>query len=112
MPYVVRNAQGAVVGLIKEAGSFSSEFLAADHPEVATFVAEAEQLEPGLFSLRADLDMVRVIEDVIDVLIAKNLILLTDLPQAVQQKLLQRRSRRTEQYSGPSMDEVQERGFF
>ncbi|MDQ5877652.1 MAG: hypothetical protein QG592_1857 [Pseudomonadota bacterium] len=112
MPYVVRNAQGSVVGLIKEAGSFSSEFLAADHPEVSTFIAEAEQLEPGLFSLRADLDMVRVIEDVIDVLIAKNLILLTDLPPVVQQKLLQRRSRRTEHYSGPTMDEVQERGFF
>lgn len=112
MPYVVRNAQGAVVGVIKEAGSHSSEFLAADHPEVAAFVVEAEGLEPGLFSLRADLDMVRVIEDVIDVLVAKNVILLTDLPQVVQQKLLQRRSRRTEHVTGMSMDIDGERGFF
>lgn len=32
--------------------------------------------------------MVRVIEDVIDILIDKNLMLFTDLPEAVQNKIL------------------------
>ena len=35
-----------------------------------------------------DLDMVRVIEDVIDILIDKNIMLFTDLPDPVQNKIL------------------------
>lgn len=35
-----------------------------------------------------DLDMVRVIEDVIDILIDKNIMLFTDLPDSVQNKIL------------------------
>ena len=35
-----------------------------------------------------DLDMVRVIEDVIDILIDHNVMLFTDLPDAVQNKIL------------------------
>jgi len=37
---------------------------------------------------RLDLDMVRVIEDVIDIMIDKNLMLFTDLPDPVQNKIL------------------------
>lgn len=37
---------------------------------------------------RLDLDMVRVIEDVIDILIEKNVMLFTDLPNPVQNKIL------------------------
>ena len=37
---------------------------------------------------RLDLDMVRIIEDVIDILIDKNIMLFTDLPDPVQNKIL------------------------
>jgi hypothetical protein len=37
---------------------------------------------------RMDLEMVRVIEDVIEIMIDKNLMLFTDLPDAVQNKIL------------------------
>jgi hypothetical protein len=42
--------------------------------------------------VRLDADFVRVIEDVIDTLIARNLINITDLPDQAQAKLFARRS--------------------
>lgn len=42
----------------------------------------------------SDQGMVRVLEDLIETLIAKNLIRFTDLPEAAQAKLLERRSLR------------------
>lgn len=42
--------------------------------------------------LRLDADFVRVIEDVIDTLIARNLINITDLPEPAQAKLFARKS--------------------
>lgn len=42
----------------------------------------------------SDQSMVRVLEDLIDTLIGKNLISFTDLPDAAQAKLLERRSLR------------------
>jgi hypothetical protein len=42
--------------------------------------------------VRLDADFVRVIEDVIDALIARNLINITDLPDQAQAKLFARRS--------------------
>ena len=44
----------------------------------------------------SDLMLVRVLEDLIDLLIDKDLICFTDLPQVAQQKLLDRRSIRTD----------------
>lgn len=41
---------------------------------------------------KLDLDMVRVIEDMVDLMIDKELILFTDLPSPVQNKLLFKRS--------------------
>lgn len=41
-----------------------------------------------------DLEMVRVIEDMVDLMIEKDLILFTDLPEPVQNKLLFKRSLR------------------
>lgn len=45
-------------------------------------------------ALKEDLSMIRVIEDVVDLLVLKGLIRVTDLPEAVQAKLMQRRARR------------------
>ena len=45
--------------------------------------------------LRSDLEMIRVYEDVVDVLIGKRIICLTDLPRAAQEKLLRRKHLRS-----------------
>lgn len=43
----------------------------------------------------SDLELIRVLEDLIDVLIGKGVIVLTDLPEAAQSKLAERRKLRS-----------------
>lgn len=58
---------------------------------------------------RLDLDMVRVIEDVIDILIDKNVMLFTDLPHAVQSKILfKKQVRNLKENSGSILQEEDE----
>ena len=112
MPYVQRNAQGEVVGLLKEPGDSATEFLAASHADVIAFFAEGPPGQGDQFSPLTDLEMVRVIEDLVDLLIAKNVIVLTDLPAAVQKKMLRQRNRRTRLFGGMSIAEEEEKGLF
>ena len=43
-----------------------------------------------------DANMLRITEDVIDILVAKNIIKITDLPVSVQDKLTERKSLRAQ----------------
>ena len=88
MPFVTRNEQRAITGLLRDAPAADAEFLAADHPEVATFLGAPA----GDAFYRLDADFVRVIEDVIDTLLVKNIINITDLPEQAQAKLFARKS--------------------
>ena len=92
MPYVRRNAQGEVVSLHRHAEAGNSEFLADDHAEVRGFVGVASPPVQSEGFARLDADFVRVLEDVIDTLVAKNLINITDLPPEAQAKLFSRKS--------------------
>lgn len=88
MPYVTRNAEGAIASLAREAPSAGAEFLASDHPDVSAFLGTSGD---SSFD-RLDADFVRVLEDVIDALIVKNVINITDLPAGAQAKLFARKS--------------------
>ncbi len=88
MPYITRNDQGAIASLLREAPAVGAEFLAADHPDITAFLGAPS----GEAFDRLDADFVRVIEDVIDTLIVKNLINITDLPEQAQAKLFARKS--------------------
>lgn len=87
MPYVTRNAEGQLESLHRQATEAASEFLDDRHPEVMAFLGHDE---PG-FS-RLDADFVRVIEDLVDVLLTKNILNITDLPAEAQAKLFARKS--------------------
>ena len=67
------------------------EELSLDSDEIQAFLGQARQR----LSL-SDGETIRVIEDVVDVLIRKKLLLLTDLPQAAQKKLMERQRMRSE----------------
>ena len=56
---------------------------------------------------RSDLGVARVTEDLIYLLIQKNVILFTELPEIVQKKLLSREELR-DKLSGPSMSPISE----
>lgn len=56
--------------------------------------------------LRSDLQMIRVLEDLIDLLLQKHVVNLTDFPLAVQKKLLERKDLRSA--LGEIIDEAEE----
>jgi hypothetical protein len=91
MPYVNRNTDGRVISLSDERDDACNEELELAHPDVRAFLESARR---ALTS--SDSETIRVIEDLIDVLIQKKLILLTDLPHAAQQKLTERQRMRNE----------------
>lgn len=92
MPYVRRGRGGEIVAASNEPLEGANEQLPVDAPELRAFI---ENLGGGgnVFE-SSDLKLIRAIEDVIDLLIAKNVICITDLPVAVQAKLTERRSLR------------------
>lgn len=92
MPYVRRNAAGEINALLQAAGPDAEEYLPAHHPEVTRFLGIPPDLQT-MFSI-LDEEFIRVLEDLIDVLIAKNVLRMTDLPEEVQSKLLIRRQLR------------------
>jgi len=104
MPYIKRGPDGRICAMFAESQQQTDEeFLAPNHPDVADFMLTA----PGdaadqNFPLAADLRMIRVIEDLIDLLIAKDVFVFTDLPLAVQQKILAQKSHREKLFGGNS----------
>ena len=91
MPFIRRNAQGTVDSLHRRDDG-GAEFLPDDHPDVRAFLGAGAPQGDGFASL--DADFIRVIEDVIDTLISKNVINITDLPIEAQTKLFGRKGYR------------------
>ena len=92
MPYVMRGTDGRIVAVSNDAREGWGEEVAEDSPELRAFL---EQLSgQGDVFEASDQKLIRAIEDVIDLLIKKNVICITDLPVAVQDKLMERRSLR------------------
>ncbi len=90
MPYVRRDAQGCLISLHRDAEDLGQELLADDDAEVQAFVGQA----PASGFDRMDADFIRVLEDLIDALIRRQVIIVTDLPSAAQQKLYSRKGHR------------------
>jgi len=96
MPYAIRNQQGRIISLVSEAPQGMDQPISATDPEVVEFLtAHNNQEGPQRALADSDLEIVRVTEDIIQLLIRKNIILFTDLPTAVQNKLLNREKLRS-----------------
>ncbi len=92
MLYVKKNSEGQIIAVRLEQADGYEEAMEKDSPEVTAFTqALANENEALTFS---DLPMVRVLEDLIDMLISGGVIRFTDFPEPAQQKMLERRSMR------------------
>ncbi|MCC2655565.1 MAG: hypothetical protein K0Q76_673 [Panacagrimonas sp.] len=89
MVYVRRDASGQIVSVSREANAEHGECCPADRPDVALFIQRLAPRQAAM--LESDLSLIRALEDLIDVLIRKDVLRLTDLPDSVQAKLLSRR---------------------
>ena len=91
MTYVKRNAKGDIVALLNEASEEGLEVLAWNHPEIIRFLEQSSEADETMAFLRqSDLDLVRVVEDLIELLVDKNVIMFTELPEEAQRKVSER----------------------
>jgi hypothetical protein len=90
MFYVQRDAGGRLLRVEAAPYAESTETLPPDHAEIQDWFAD-DVVENSLKQLKqSDLDMIRVLEDLIEVLTAKGVFSITDLPPGAQAKLLSR----------------------
>ena len=97
MPYISRDDSGNITGVFDQPGAGTSEEIAPDHPELLRFLADQGLSSPGAIRqilAESDLRMVRLVDDLVDLLIDKGVIKFTDLPQAAGEKYLQRQAAR------------------
>lgn len=95
MPYIERNKDNHIIAIYAEAQSDDTEFLATTHPDVIKFLNMNASEEQSLqFLTSSDYELVRVLEDLIELLVDKNVVLFTDLPSPAQRKLVQRKRAR------------------
>lgn len=94
MPYVKRDATGAVVAVSRDSTVDICEEVSEGSTEIAAFLGDAGVGQDSLD--QTDQDFVRVLEDVVQLLIDKGVILFTDLPGSAQEKIMRRQRLRSE----------------
>jgi len=96
MPYVMRNAEGHIIAILSEDAE-GAELVGANDPALQLFLqSDSPEQRAQRELLESDMGLIRVIEDLIDVLIERGAIMFTDFPEPVQRKLLDRRGLRKE----------------
>jgi hypothetical protein len=100
MPFVKRDERGHILALYREIAAGAEEYLPPSHPAIQEFfqhslgsTQQSAADKPAM--LQSDLDMIRVYEDLTDILLSKNVVMLTDFPPAAQDKLMRRKRLRS-----------------
>ena len=110
MFYVQRDGEGQLTRVEAAPYPEYTEILPADHAQVQEWFAD-DVVENSLKQLKqSDLDMIRVLEDLIDVLTAKGVFNITDLPAGAQAKLLNRSTARKALSSLNNLIDEEEQG--
>ncbi len=108
MIYLKKDLNNLIIDIgfeAKEGFEKSSVF----NSEIKKFIKNTDNVEIIKTTMsKLDLDMVRITEDLIDVLIEKELIMFTDLPDAVQNKLVFKRLLRENLSPSSSLYEEEE----
>jgi hypothetical protein len=86
--FIVRDALGNITSLSATASAGSSA-TSIDDPEVQEYLRDL------------DVDLVRVLEDVVDLLVGRGVFRFTDLPESAQQKLMFRKTLRSQWQAVP-----------
>lgn len=92
MPFVQRDASGQIVA-VSQVPSDGMAAIASDHPDLQDFLGELGEEARQISA--TDQDFVRVLEDVVELLIGRGVILFTDLPPSAQEKMLHRQALRS-----------------
>jgi len=93
MPFVTRDQSGRITGVSDHAEVGITEEVRADDAELSQFLIDQGLTTPEAIRQRlaeSDLQMVRLVDDLIDLLMDKGVIKFTDLPRAAGEKYLGR----------------------
>lgn len=95
MFYVERNQQGKIVSVRRDANMPGMEFKQSVDDEILEFLGR-EETNDSLIRLLAstDVGVMRILEDLINLLVNKNIIMSTEFPEDAQKKLRQRQQMR------------------
>lgn len=95
MPYVQRDSAGGISAVSAEQTEAIAERIELDSPELITYLSQfGGSADVNGALAESDQALIRVVDDLVNVLVEKNLMRFTDLPEAAQKKLLERRSLR------------------
>ena len=91
MRYVARDEAGNILAVYTEPQPGVDEALPVDSPELLSFVlGQDAEMALRAYMASTDSDLLRIIEDLINVLIDRNVVMLSDFPTGAQKKLLRR----------------------
>ncbi|KGP64141.1 hypothetical protein EP47_10055 [Legionella norrlandica] len=91
MVYIKRDKDGLICAVYNQKSSDVTEQIDINDAEFVEFLQRCED-DKSLKFLQSDLKLIRVLEDLIEILIEKNIITITDFPQSVIDKLLARQA--------------------
>lgn len=93
MAYILRNAQGNIIAVSAESNLDGDwQYIAEDSNEYLEYLENS--LAKNSKFRESDIQLARVLEDLISMLIERNLIRFTDFPAAAQKRLIDRQSMR------------------
>lgn len=110
MPYVKRGSDGTILAVSKIADADCTEEIDPHDEGLKAFVLEMSKEQMKM--TESDLDFVRVVEDLVDLLVSKNYILFTELPVKAQEKMRARQALRGQMASRLDLLGDEEDGFF
>ena len=100
MPYITRDNKGEIIELHNSPDKGDDNWIEPGNPEVLDFIKRIETTEKARQALtNTDTEMVRVVEDLIDILMERQVFIFTELPEAVQAKLSARKQLRKDMNS-------------
>ena len=93
MPYVKRSDTGEIIAISQQSAEGFEDQVSPDSLELSAFLQSMGHTDSELSA--TDQDFVRVLEDVVELLIDKGIILFTELPDSAQEKMLYRQRLRS-----------------
>lgn len=92
MLYVKRDDVGNIIALHQKPSAGAEEQKSIMDEEILKFLDKSVDTDPWIQLLSlSDIGIIRILEDLIDLLIRKNIILFTELPEEAQAKIQERK---------------------
>ncbi len=113
MAYVLQNDRGEILALYDKQEDINAKWMDDNSPDVINFKnksATGNLSEQVLIA--SDMELIRVLEDIVELLIKKQVFVFTELPTFAQSKLSKRQKLRTDMVSLTSLIGSTDDGIF